>query len=123
MKEAMQGLIEVLGEADAVRLVEALGGTRWALGRGRPVPPEWIVVLGEEKAAVLREAFRGEDLFIPKDSAVIDGLIYRDWAAGQNYNALALKWRLHSATIRKVVNRERERRHRAATGDLFEGLA
>lgn len=122
MKEAMQGLIEALGEADAVRLVEALGGTRWALGRGRPVPVEWIAALGEEKAAALREVFREGVLVIPRDRSIRDRLIYQAWSAGADYNALALKWRMHSQTVREAVNRERERRHRAATGDLFEGM-
>jgi hypothetical protein len=123
LSEALDALIAAIGLPDTIRLIEALGGTRWHVPKALPADHPWIGVLGAETAGKLRDAFDGETgLRIPRDKRVLDGLIYRDYEAGMSQNALAIQYRLDVRSVQNALARHRARQAEAGQGDLFGGL-
>ena len=123
---ALQILLDVLGEADTVRLIEALRGTRWNVpssGRfadGHPI----VECIGREKADALCQYTAGETGFrVPMDQGTVDRLIYEAEQAGASQNELAIRFRKDLRTIQIAIGRHRRHagRMRMATAqtELF----
>lgn len=113
-------IITTIGIDDTARLIEMLGGTRWYVG-DKPWPTTHPVVaaLGEEKTELLRVAFAGDTLEIPRDKTIIDGLMYADQQRGMGMNDLVTKYRQSVRQIRRRIQRHLQRMLQAQQPDLF----
>lgn len=121
LSESLRLLIDCIGEADAVRLIEKLGGTRWHVPKRIGPEHPWTLAIGPEPAARLAALVAGETGFrIPRDQGVIDGLIHAAWRRGMSQNDLAV---LHRRDVRSIQNAIARHRRRAAErerqADLF----
>ena len=121
--DALQTLLAAIGEADTVKLIQALGGTRWHVPAKLPDCHPWATTIGYPAATKLAQACQGETgLRIPRDQGVIDRLI-AEAARGRTQNDLAVMFQRDLRSIQAAIKRHYARqlkdRQREAQRDLF----
>lgn len=107
---ALQLLLDCLGEADTVALIEALRGTRWNIPASGKLADGHALVefLGREKADKLGAYLAGETGFrIPVDQGVVDRLIHEAHASGITQNQIALRFKKDVRTVQLAIKRHK----------------
>ena len=126
LPSSLRGLVRVLGEAAAFRLVEHLGGTPLSIPKS--VTPDHMLaeLLGPEAFVQLVHVRGGESFLVPKNDSVLRQLRHQRVHAllveGRTVREVALQT---NYTVRQVINIKQSLAADLALvqqGDLFEDI-
>ena len=101
-------IAEVIGDEAALNLFIRFAGR--SLSVPQSCPPDHVIVLtiGEVKAALFCEAFRGECLVIPNGGKLLikerNQAILKDYRDGMMQGDIATKYRLTTRQIINIIN-------------------
>lgn len=117
----LEVLVQALGEVDAARLVERLGGTRWHMPVKGPLPEGHLIVevLGAEAGEKLRVFARGETVQIPRDRQILERLVCELYEQGRTLNELVLLFKRDVRNIQRAIARHRARQAAGRQAELF----
>lgn len=107
----MQELAEVIGEADAIKLGQAMGGARIYFPKQLPEDHPLLFLIGAEKAEQLCHYYQGDTLEIPSKKLfreLRNSIIRRDYTSmetrhGSKADLLAIKYGLSRRQILNIT--------------------
>ncbi|QIP47075.1 Mor transcription activator family [Kingella kingae] len=133
LPESVQSIADVIGLADTIALVKAIGGSRFKFGKGKHNTARLALLheaIGKRKTEQLLDVFGGDELYVPRCQVALQRLrnqqFRADFAAltddGKTSKAMAYlqllpKYQISNRTADAILQ-EREVL-KVAQGDLF----
>ncbi|MEQ9132671.1 MAG: Mor transcription activator family protein [Salinisphaeraceae bacterium] len=119
LPEMARELVEVIGLAGTLMLIEHFGGTRLYVPQSLPDDHQLVALLGREKAEALCDRFGGDNPDIPRAYRAVQAALYtniaRAYANGASARDLARRHHCTERWIYYVVARHRDEQNTAQT--------